>query len=28
VFYQNALYLWNKAMAANDAGEVFPIWGR
>lgn len=27
VFFQNALYLFNKAKAVNDAGDVFPIWG-
>ena len=27
LFFQQALYLFNKARAANDAGDVFPIWG-
>lgn len=26
-FYQNALYLFNKAKSANDRGDFFPIWG-
>jgi gamma-glutamyl hydrolase len=26
-FFNQALYLFNKAKAANDAGDVFPIWG-
>lgn len=27
LFFNQALYMFNKAMAANDAGDVFPIWG-
>eukprot|EP00825_Cyclidium_porcatum_P017837 TRINITY_DN204_c0_g1_i7.p1 TRINITY_DN204_c0_g1~~TRINITY_DN204_c0_g1_i7.p1 ORF type:complete len:310 (+),score=33.01 TRINITY_DN204_c0_g1_i7:188-1117(+) len=26
-FYQNALYLFNKAKTANDNGDFFPVWG-
>jgi gamma-glutamyl hydrolase len=26
-FFQQAAYLFDKAVAANDAGDVFPIWG-
>lgn len=27
VYWKQAQYLWNKAIALNDAGNVFPIWG-
>jgi gamma-glutamyl hydrolase len=26
-YFQQALYLFNKAKAANDIGDLFPIWG-
>lgn len=27
VYWKQAVYLWNKAKALNDQGDVFPIWG-
>jgi len=27
VYYQNAKYMFSKALAANNAGDYFPVWG-